>query len=921
MMCIQSEAMPRPVPRPTLGLQRRLTVNAPRDRYEQEADRAADSVVLGRGRPSLSARSPGALQREDDKKKEPPTPLGEGLTSVGKNLGENNPPFSLFSEKLATRFLAQPAPISVSVPAFLGANYAFLWGMALIDPAMRRSFDDFNLAMLPGLVPQFPVKTFQYRILDGAQTRFAFDIGLDASKLMLAFNEGVLNTRVSSLKFDTSGKLDTSGPKPLAFSALQVQLGLFGDGVLLSGGFRNGISPYPLMGDDGARVMAQTPALPDLYANQRDVRFTLQLDLLKLASHFGAPAPVPRAPERLQREASDAGALAPTADAAVQATLAGAGAPLDAATRGFMELRFGHSFSRVRIHADGTATASAQAVHARAYTLGHDIVFGAGQYAPSTGAGRRLLAHELAHVVQQQGTAILVQRDDDAAERKKQEAERARAQKRLEDWAQKKDPKPSTDPTSKDFAFTAQELAHDITHAGQTDLLGKPKNRVQLKNWQTTFRDAYQLALMILDSTGTEQRESRAAMIAMDLANAGFATEAMSVAARLPTKQQQFIYTDVAGMPESATADHLRTVSAFSVGEHRAPSEHLLLSRLTDRSGAYATRLDKGKLLAALAPTLAAYKADPKYVEMLAQLLVFHTPGRVPISDWLWKKDKAFMFQVLDSSYLVEPGYGGSQFADANGKPRVLTMQDDMPWVYTYKQKYYVDYLVQLGAEQGVAIPAPADLRFATLRAWLQAQTGPIAQALANKYPKAPEQKAAVYQHIADIFFFHVERGDVVPDLSGALGRLGAADPNAMRLRADCDVLAIYATRLLRGSGFRAVGYLAVVPEGGQPGHAVALLAHAETDGPAKAPPPGVGQERYHIVNNKQVTPSKAATQEAAIKAALTDALAIYVSPPESFRVYYENATATGAMTQALWTTQPTTYCADLSQKALPSTP
>lgn len=53
----KSEAMRRPAARPTLGLQRRLTINVPGDRYEQEADRAADSVVLGRSRPSLSARS------------------------------------------------------------------------------------------------------------------------------------------------------------------------------------------------------------------------------------------------------------------------------------------------------------------------------------------------------------------------------------------------------------------------------------------------------------------------------------------------------------------------------------------------------------------------------------------------------------------------------------------------------------------------------------------------------------------------------------------------------------------------------------------------------------------------------------------------------------------------------------------------
>jgi hypothetical protein len=394
-----------------LGLQTQLAVSTPGDRFEQEADQAAARVLAGSGRPTLTPLAAPPLQREgeDDKKKEPPGPIGEGLATVGKNLGENNPAFSAFSEQLAAKFLAQPAPISVGIPAFLGANYAFLWGMALVNPAMRRSFDDFNLAMLPGLVPQFPVKTFQYRILDSAQTRFAFDLGLDASKLMTAFNEGVLNTHVSSLKFDTGGKLDTKGPQPLALSSMQVQLGLFGDGVLLSGGFRNGISPYPLMGDDGSRVMAQTPALPDLFPNQRDVRFTLQLDLLKLAGHFGSPPPPPRrAPEQMQREASDTATVdAPTATSAVQSTLASAGAPLDAGTRGFMQSRFGHDFGRVRIHADAGADASARAVAAHAYTVGPHIAFASGRYAPHTAEGRRLLAHELAHVVQQGAGAKL----------------------------------------------------------------------------------------------------------------------------------------------------------------------------------------------------------------------------------------------------------------------------------------------------------------------------------------------------------------------------------------------------------------------------------------------------------------------------------------------------------------------------------
>ncbi|NCC37022.1 MAG: DUF4157 domain-containing protein, partial [Chloroflexia bacterium] len=77
------------------------------------------------------------------------------------------------------------------------------------------------------------------------------------------------------------------------------------------------------------------------------------------------------------------------------------GQPLDAPTRQTFEARFGHDFSGVRIHSGPQATAKAAAIQARAFTTGNNIVFGAGAYAPGTQAGQTLLAHELAHVVQQ----------------------------------------------------------------------------------------------------------------------------------------------------------------------------------------------------------------------------------------------------------------------------------------------------------------------------------------------------------------------------------------------------------------------------------------------------------------------------------------------------------------------------------------
>ncbi|HEX7312765.1 MAG TPA: DUF4157 domain-containing protein [Pyrinomonadaceae bacterium] len=94
----------------------------------------------------------------------------------------------------------------------------------------------------------------------------------------------------------------------------------------------------------------------------------------------------------------------------VNEVLRSPGQPLDASTRAFMEPRFGHDFSRVRVRTDAKAAESARAVNALAYTSMNNIVFGAGQYAPGTSEGRRLLAHELTHVIQQGGDGTRIQR-------------------------------------------------------------------------------------------------------------------------------------------------------------------------------------------------------------------------------------------------------------------------------------------------------------------------------------------------------------------------------------------------------------------------------------------------------------------------------------------------------------------------------
>ena len=84
-------------------------------------------------------------------------------------------------------------------------------------------------------------------------------------------------------------------------------------------------------------------------------------------------------------------------------TLRGGGSALPASTRASFEPRFGADFSKVRVHTGSVAASTASAINARAFTVGRDIVFNAGQYAPHSREGQHLLAHELTHVVQQTG--------------------------------------------------------------------------------------------------------------------------------------------------------------------------------------------------------------------------------------------------------------------------------------------------------------------------------------------------------------------------------------------------------------------------------------------------------------------------------------------------------------------------------------
>jgi hypothetical protein len=114
-----------------------------------------------------------------------------------------------------------------------------------------------------------------------------------------------------------------------------------------------------------------------------------------------ANSKVSRVPPSIQRHTGEPAGQRDTVPTSVDQALASPGRPLELSLRQDMEQRFGCDFSRVRVHTGATSAQSAGDLNARAYTVGHDVVFGGDGFAPATQAGQRLIAHELAHVIQQ----------------------------------------------------------------------------------------------------------------------------------------------------------------------------------------------------------------------------------------------------------------------------------------------------------------------------------------------------------------------------------------------------------------------------------------------------------------------------------------------------------------------------------------
>ncbi|GAA4400487.1 hypothetical protein GCM10023187_13740 [Nibrella viscosa] len=564
-----------------------------------------------------------------------------------------------------------------------------------------------------------------------------------------------------------------------------------------------------------------------------------------------------------------------------------------------LQARLGSDLSGVRLHTDGQAADLSRALNAEAFTVGQDIYFAEGRYAPQTAEGRKLLAHELVHAGQQRSGPARIDRKVSDAD----------VDADFQAWATRENRKVSKgDPQDLwDFVYS---LVFDPTTYMP---LAKPAKAAAVAEWQQKFEKAEVVARWLFQIKNTSkstdvqgQADSRGFGVLDALVQAGFVGPAMAQASGLSDEKKKMLFETVLKTPSAASAGDLETIVMAQSTGVTDPASVPIVQTLTDGNASPLKSLDAARTRAILGVLIKQYGDKESIVKAIAQVLMFNPAIRVAISDAMMASQVGspdLLFKVLKHPYFVEPGYEGAELLQAlipSGKSvndyNTERMKNDMPWVYTYKQKYYVRFLIDLAKGQKITIAPPAKFDAPTLRNWLESNNQNIATAAQGAYAGKPADMVELYRNIADIFFYHIPHDrDVEPDLEGKISHLVPGEPSKQRLEADCDVFATYAMRLFTSAGFEPIGYLAIVPTGADSARAAHVAALVRQS------------NQYYIINNKNIlNPGLADTKPddkkgEAIKKLYSMALAdAYASPyPTSVDVFYEDAGAKGQMSQA----------------------
>ncbi len=362
----------------------KLAINQPNDRFEREADQVAEHVMSGNGGGAgkLSVAPNESVQRDENEKKTPPKPnnYGDAAKKIGDALQETpiGKQLKAKAEELGKDFLSSVEGKVIAGTSLAGALTAII------------ATD----SKLPIPIPEVPLDF----IKPGLKAKLTYE-----GPTQKPTNVGLTLTSKSGVSISAAYTKTAATPgKPAEEKA----------GLTLS--FPLGGSPSnKKTTSDADQRAAEIAQLRAEKAQRDEERKTpgekkADEDFMKSYLHFKANDPLnplnigKKKDDLLLMRSAAAEAVSGTAPPIVHDTLAGGGQPLDRETRSFMEERFGHDFGRVRIHNDARAAESARAVNAHAYTVGAQIAFDTARYSPTTAEGRRLLAHELTHVVQQE---------------------------------------------------------------------------------------------------------------------------------------------------------------------------------------------------------------------------------------------------------------------------------------------------------------------------------------------------------------------------------------------------------------------------------------------------------------------------------------------------------------------------------------
>lgn len=397
-------------------LQRKpLIVNPPGDRYEQEADRVADAVMRGHAAPfSLSRLHISRVQRDDvpkdktieEKYKTAAGKLGEAFlaTPLGKELVEK-----VKQDRLVTGITKAGKSFISTLPG------KFITGAAATGAvtALAATHQE-----LPAQIPEIPLDM----LTPGLSVEITYTGPVDKpNEAMITFKFTEQAPRDKGDKKTTLTESERYRAETARIAADQAK---FRAGLMYPPGsredlqqkaeaaaIRNNLAKYASGPDIDAMIKkypwlaAQLPK-GNLQITPPVPTFGFRpLSLLSDDYQLNLPGSKNKKHElMLQRQAARDAAV-DIAPPEIQETLSRTGQPMDAKTRSLMEQGFGQDFSRVRIHHDARAADSARSIDAKAYTVGHDVVFGSGHYSPTNLEGRRLLAHELTHVLQQEGSS------------------------------------------------------------------------------------------------------------------------------------------------------------------------------------------------------------------------------------------------------------------------------------------------------------------------------------------------------------------------------------------------------------------------------------------------------------------------------------------------------------------------------------